>query len=194
MFKKALLIAVTAACGIASASTSYVSVSGQFSSTDVANSLVAPNGTFSLLFAVDNNPTPTSGSVSSLGFDLPVQSFSYELNGAGIAATPDEIRFNTGANGGLFDVIFGTGLNASEFDFQGDQLFGGTTSAPTFSNGTFGLTSWTYSDPSNFDVESPASATVSVTATPEPSSAWLLLSGLAAVFAGVAFRKSQFAR
>lgn len=193
MFKKALLIAATAACGIASASTSYVSVSGQFSGSDVANSLVAPNGTFSLSFAVDNNPAPTSGSVTSLGFDLPGLAFSYELNGNNVPVTPSEIRFNTGANGGLFDVTFDTGLNASEFDFQGDQIFGGTTSAPTFANGTFALTGWTYSDPSNFDVQTPASASVSVTATPEPSSILLILSGLAATFIGAATRKSKAA-
>jgi hypothetical protein len=193
MFKKALLIAATAACGIASASTSYVSVSGQFSGSDVANSLVAPNGTFSLSFAVDDNPVPTSGSVTSLGFDLPGLAFSYELNGNNVPVTPSEIRFNTGTNGGLFDVTFGTALNASEFDFQGDQLFGGTTSAPTFANGTFALTGWTYSDPSNFDVQTPASASVSVTATPEPSSILLILSGLAATFIGVARRKSKAA-
>jgi hypothetical protein len=193
MFKKALLIAATAACGIASASTSYVSVSGQFSGSDVANSLVAPNGTFSLSFAVDNNPAPTSGSVTSLGFDLPGLAFSYELNGNNVPVTPSEIRFNTGANGGLFDVTFDTGLNASEFDFQGDQIFGGTTSAPTFANGTFALTGLTYSDPSNFDVQTPASASVSVTATPEPSSILLILSGLAATFIGAATRKSKAA-
>jgi hypothetical protein len=193
MFKKALLIAATAACGIASASTSYVSVSGQFSGSDVANSLVAPNGTFSLSFAVDNNPAPTSGSVSSLGFDLPELAFSYELNGNNVPVTPSEIRFNTSANGGLFDITIGSGLNASEFDFQGDQLFGGTTSAPTFANGTFALTGFTYSDPSNFDAQTPASASVSVTATPEPSSILLTLSGLAAAFIGVARRKSKAA-
>jgi PEP-CTERM motif len=193
MFKKALLVAATAACGIASASTSYISVSGQFSGSDVANSLVAPNGTFSLIFAVDNNPVPTSGSVTSLGFDLPGLAFSYELNGNSVPVTPSEIRFNTGANGGLFDVTVGSGLNASEFDFQGDQLFGGTTSAPTFANGTFAPTGWTYSDPSNFDAQTPTSASVSVTATPEPSSILLILSGLAATFIGVARRKSKAA-
>ena len=150
MFKKALLIAATAACGIASASTSYISVSGQFSGSDVSNSLVAPNGTFSLSFAVDDNPVPTSGSVTALGFDLPQLAFSYELNGNNVPVTPSEIRFNTGANGGLFDVTIGSGLNASEFDFQGDQLFGGTTSAPTFANGTFALSGFSYSDPSTF--------------------------------------------
>jgi hypothetical protein len=193
MFKKALLIAATAACGIASASTSYVSVSGQFSGSDVANSLVAPNGTFSLSFAVDDNPVPTGGSVTTLSFDLPELAFSYELNGNNVPVTPSEIRFNTGANGGLFDVTIGSGLNASEFDFQDDQLFGGTTSAPTFANGTFALTGFTYSDSSNFDVQTPASASVSVTATPEPSSILLILSGLAATFTGVARRKSKAA-
>jgi hypothetical protein len=93
----------------------------------------------------------------------------------------------------LFDVTIGNGLNASEFDFQGDQLFAGTTSAPTLANGTFALTGWTYSDPSNFDVQTPASASVSVTATPEPSSILLMLSGLAAAFMGVAARKSRTA-
>jgi hypothetical protein len=192
MFKKFLLIAATAACGIASASASYVSVSGQFSGSDTANSLVAPDGKFSLTFTVDNSPMPVSGSVTSLGFDLPVAGFSYSLNGTNVPVTPSEIRFNTGANGGLFDVTFGSGLNASEFDFEGAQLFGGTTSAPTFANGNFTFTGLTYSDPSNFDAQT-LSATASVTATPEPSSIWLMLSGIATAFAGAAVRKSKFA-
>jgi len=193
MFKKLLLIAVSAACGIASASSSYVSVSGQFSGSDVANSLVAPNGTFALTFVVDNSPTPTSGSVTSLGFEAPLSAFSYELNGNIVPVTPSEVRFNTGANGGPFDVTFGSGLTASEFDFEGDQLFSGTTGAPMFANGNYALTSWTYSDPTNFDSQSPAGATVAVTATPEPSSILLMLSGLTA-FGAAAFRKSAWAR
>jgi hypothetical protein len=149
---------------------------------------------FSLTFAVDDNPTPTSGSVTSLGFDLPVTGFSYELNGSNVSVTPSEVRFNSGANGGLFDVTFGTGLSSSELSFEGDQLFGGTTSAPTFANGTFMLTDWTYSDPSNFDVQTPTSATVSVTATPEPSSILLVLSGFATALFGAVGRKSKLAR
>jgi hypothetical protein len=99
------------------------------------------------------------------------------LNGAPVNVTPTEIRFNTLANGGPFDVTFGTGLNAAEFDFQGAQLFSGTTTAPTFSANSFPVSSWTFSDPSNFDRETPTSLSVQATATPEPSSVLLSACG-----------------
>ncbi len=178
--KKVLLLISMLACTLASASSLYVSASGQFSSSDVASQLVAPNAKFLLTFVVDTNPTPLPGSVTSLGFDVPVQAFSYALNGSSVSALPSEIRFNTLANGGLFDVTFGSGFNAPEFSFQGAQAFSGLTSSPAFSSGTYSLSGWTYSDASNYD--SQTAGAVSLAPTPEPRSVLLILCGLAAVF------------
>jgi hypothetical protein len=87
---------------------------------------------------------------------------------ARFAASPTEIRFNTSANGGLFDVIFGSGLTATEFSFEGPQAFSGSTAAPVFSSGPLSISSWTYSDPRNFGSQTPASLGVSLSPTPEP--------------------------
>jgi hypothetical protein len=178
MVKALLLSAIAVAtCGVASSSSLYVSTSGVFSSSDTADALVSPNKQFTLQFVVDSNPTPLNGTVTSLGFDVPIIGFSYSLNGILIAATPSEIRFSTLANGGLFDVIFGSGLNAAEFSFAGGQMFSGSTSTPVLSVNTYSISSWTYSDPLNYDIQTPASLSVAVTATPEPSCLLLFLCG-----------------
>jgi hypothetical protein len=190
MMKKPLLLLVIsmAACGMASADVLDVSVSGQFSSADIAGPLVAPNGLFSLTFGVDSNPTPLPGTVTSLSFDVPVEDFSYVLNNSPVNVTPSEITFSTLANGGLFAVNFGSGFTESSFVFEGDQAFSGTTAAPTFAQGNFAISDWTYSDANgNFDMESPVSGTVAV--TPEPSTTFLVCCCLAAV-TGWKFRKT----
>lgn len=79
---------------------------------------------------------PTRIDFGSLGFDVPVSGFLYSVYGSTVAAVPSEIRFNTLANGGLFDVTNGSGLNAAEFSFEGAQAFSGSTSVPTFSAAT----------------------------------------------------------
>jgi hypothetical protein len=185
-----LLATAIAACGIASADVLLsVSVSGQFSGSDVADSsLVAPNGKFSLNFYVDSNPTPLAGTVTSLSFDVPVDGFSYKLNNVLVNVTPSEITFNTLANGGLFDVTFGSGLSASEFVFEGAQAFSGTTAAPVFTKGQFAMTSWTFSDPANYDFQTPVGAAANVAPVPEPSTILLLSSSLA-VLISRKFRK-----
>lgn len=183
-----LLILSIATCGIGSAGPLlFVSGSGHFSSTDVADSLVAPNGVFSLRFAVDSNPTPVALSVTVNSFDVPVEDFSYELNNVPVSVVPSEITFDTLADGGLFSVTIGSGFTAEEFIFQGDQAFGGTTAAPTFAVGQFHVASVTYEDQANFD--SPAAiGNASISPAPEPSTLLLISCGLAAVM-GRKFRK-----
>ena len=173
------LAAAIAACGISSASTLIVSATGQFSGSDVADSpLVTPNGVFSLSFVVDSNPTPLSGSVTSFGFDVPVEDFSYQLNHVAINLSPSEITFFTLADGGLFSATLGSGLSSLNFQFEGAQAFSGTTAAPAFATGNYSITGWTYSDPSNFDSETPLATSASIAAAPEPSTIFPILGGL----------------
>ena len=188
-----LLSILLAACAMADATSFYVSETGTFAGSDTAGALVAPNGTFKMTFVVPSNPVPIGGTVTSLGFDVPVFAFSYFLNGVQLSVVPSEIRFNGASNGGLFDITFGTGLTADEFSFQGAQAYTGTTTAPVFSTGNLSLASWTYSDPANYDAETPANASVSVSATPEPSSAALSLSVLLIVTAFAVCRKALLA-
>jgi hypothetical protein len=189
MMRKPLLLLILsiAACGMASAATLLISASGQFSNTDVADPLVAPNGIFSLRFAIDSNPTPLALSVTGTSFDVPVADFSYELNNVPVSVVPSEITFFTLSDGGLFGVTLGSGFAADEFSFQGDQVFGGTTAAPTFAVGHFNVSGVTYSDPANFD--SPAAiGSVAVSPSPEPSTLLLISCGLA-VMIGPRLRK-----
>ena len=178
-----LLLISIAVCGIASASTLEVSVSGDFSNSDVAGPLVGPGEPFTMSFDVESPTTPLGGTVTSLSFDVPIEDFTYTLDGTPLSVTPSEITFDTLANGGLFNVTFGTGLSAEEFSFEGDQAFSGTTSAPTFSAGSYNVSSWTYSDPNNFDIETPTALDAKFTQVPEPSSLVVILGGFLALIA-----------
>ena len=183
-----LFIGFIAACGIANAGTLlFVSASGQFSSTGAADSLVAPNGIFSLSFAVDSNPTPLAQSVTLNSFDVPVEAFSYELNNVPVSVTPSEITFFTLADGGLFNVTIGSGFTAEDFSFEGDQAFSGTTAAPAFSIGQYNIAGVIYFDPANFDSPTPI-GDASINPTPEPSTVLLVSCGLA-VLMGRKFRR-----
>ncbi len=184
---------LTTVCGIASCSTLVLSVSGQFSSTDVAGPLVAPNGQFNFEFSFDSNPTPVTGTITSTGFDLPLADFNYTLNNSRVNANPSEIRFNTAGNGGLFDVTFGSGFSAASFDFQGIQAYSGTTASPVFTNGNYSVSSWTYSDPANFDSQTPTALAATIANAPEPSSITLAFAGIS-LFAMAGIRKLKGAK
>lgn len=160
-----------------SATPLYVSVSGRFSTTDVSGPLVSPDGAFSIRFVVDSNPTPITGTVTTLGFNPPTSDFHYTLDGAETVISPSEIRFNTLENGGLFDVTFGSGITASQFSFAGVQAFSGAPATPAFTPGQYGVSSWTFSDPANFDAQDLTGASVAMTPTPEPSSLAIVAAG-----------------
>jgi sugar lactone lactonase YvrE len=184
MVKNALFIAVLAivASQTTTAATLVVSASRQLSSSVIADAYAAPGGFFKLTFSVDSNAIPLNGTVTSLGFDVPSQAFSYTLNGNLLNVTPSEIRFNTTSNGGLFDITIGSGLNGSDFDFQGVQAFSGTTAAPSFSTGTYAISSWTYSDAANYDLHTGVSAAATISPAPEPSTVVLFSAALLFVF------------
>jgi hypothetical protein len=187
MLKRILLFSMATA-GMACASTVGISASGQFASSDIPNQFVSPNGHFSLAFTFDSAFTPAA--VTSVGFDVPVVSVTYTLNGTASTITPSEVRFNTAANGGLFDITFGSGLTAAQFDFQGAQAFTGTTSTPVFAPGSFSVSGWTFSDPQNFDPQSPTMQAATIVLTPEPVTAGSLLAGLA-IMTAAGLRKSR---
>lgn len=193
-FSLPFLLAAVAATS-AGAAPILLSVSGQFSNSDVAVSpLVVPNGTFSLSFVFDSDPLPSN--VTSGGFDVPFWAFGYELNNVAVNVAPSFIRFWSAGSGGLFSVFFGpesgfiNGIPIPIFEFTGPQLFTGTTSVPQFDLGTLQTTSWTYSDVQNFDSQA-TSLTVAVTPTPEPSSLLLGGAGLGAALIGAMRRSAK---
>lgn len=194
MSKSLLLLSLfLAVCGIATANPFYVSAAGRFSGSDAVGPLISPNGQFALSFVVDSNPTPIVGSVTNLGFDVPVLAFSYTLNGSAISVNPSEIRFNTLANGGLFDITFGSDFGAPAFSFQGTQAFSGSTAVPVFSIGSYPISSWTYSDSRNFDAQTPTGLAASINSVPEPSSIFLMACGSVSLLA-VSARKFGWVR
>ena len=182
------------ACGFAAASSLNVSVTGQFSSSVTASQLASPNGTFSVSFDVAGNPTATNTDL--LGFDSSFAGFSYQLNGANVAATPESIRFATASNLGLFTLFFGpesgfdsNGVAIPELSFAGAQIFSGSTTSPTIVPGSYAVASWNYSDAANFDQHSTSSSVVLVvTAVPEPSNLGMTLA-VAGLFALILRRR-----
>jgi hypothetical protein len=167
-----------AACGVCSAGSLLVTGTGTFSSTDVADTFVTPNDEFSLQFLVPSLPTITGSNSTTLSFDVPVDDFTYELNGVTDSVPqPTEITFYTADDGGGIEVDFGPN---TEFLFGDSQIFSGTTAAPMFSPGTFDGQSFLFLDDNNVDSNP---ATITLTPSPEPSSFALLLAGIVGVFA-----------
>jgi hypothetical protein len=183
-----LFLSLLALCRLMPGGPLSVSVSGHFSASDLAGPLVRPNSEFTLSFGVDSNPAPLPDSVTTLGFDVPIYGFSYLLDGTPVTSLPSEIRFNTLANGGLFDITFGSGLSAAMFSFEGPQAFTGTVSSPVVLTGNYTLISWTFSDPANFDSQSPLNSAASIAPAPEPSSLMLIASASLLAFIGLARR------
>ena len=155
-----------------------------------ASSIVAPRLECFLAADVNSSPTPLAGSVTSLGFDVPVAGFSAPDQCVQSCIFETSEIADTLANGGLFDLTIGSGLSADQFIFEGSQMFGGTTAAPTFAMGNYSLSGWTYSDPSNFDAKSPSGAFATVVPAPEPSS--LGLFAVAASLAALAAFRRKF--
>jgi hypothetical protein len=183
------LVVLTTLCGSAHAGPVVdFSVSGVFSSSDTPNlPIEQPGKTFTIAFAIPTNPTPLAGSVTSLEFDI-APGGVYTLNGAPVSITPSEITFYTTADGGGANVTFGTGFTAESFSFSGTQLFTGTTAAPVFAPGVFSVSSFLYSDASNFDTGATTSA-ITLSPAPEPSTYLLFSAGILSIF-GLGFRKS----
>ena len=183
-------------CGIARADTLNVSVSGTFGAGVTTDAIAAPAESWALGFDVDMHPAPANPDV--LGFDAPFSNFTYTLNGAAVAVTPEEVRFETTGDLGLFTVYFGpesgfvNGSPIPIFSFEGAQAFSDVTTAPTILAGIYPVTDVLYTDASNFDDEGAGGvvtiSTSTVTGVPEPSTVGLLGSAMIAVFARFGFR------
>jgi len=192
------LVALVTACGVmGSASTLDVSASGVFSSSDTPDlPFLEPSDPFSISFDIASNAVPIGGTVTANSFDVAISNVSYALNGSPVsltsAETPTEVEFDTLANGGLFTIIFGSGLDALEFSLQGAQAFSGTTSSPSFAPGSFTVSSGTFSDALNFDALAPQNLRASMSAVPEPSTVVPLV--VLAALAGITSRKLRRAQ
>jgi hypothetical protein len=162
------------------------SATGTFGPGTGSAPLAGPDGSFSISFSVDQNPTPDyfDATVGDFAvFSVPI-SYSFLCNACTTATTFDglanDVDFANAALGGLFVVEFVTGGHDYYFEFLGDQLFSGPVDHPTLlpamgdlqTSGRFGL-----DDNALVDLGNP---TVAV-ATPEPSTLALLLAALASL-------------
>jgi len=172
-------------------------VTGTFSSSVGSAPLSGPNGTYSMSFALPQNPTPDFSDSTAGDFtiiNVPI-SYSFQCDGCSAAAPFNgaalDVNFAGPSLGGLFLVEFLTGGHDYYFQFTGDALFSGPVDQPTLlpsgpftltNAGLFGLDSNEFVDLGN--------ATVQGVATPEPSTLALMLAAIA-TFGVLKFARAQ---
>jgi hypothetical protein len=160
---------VLATANQASAAFYEFSGSGTWQSSALNTAYSAPNQSYTFSFDL---PNPTSGNPDTEAFN-----FQYTLNGIAVSATLLSVEFFSDAVGGGFNLNLGSGGPLQFFN-----VLGGST--PDFTSGiTAGsfLTNIVIADNTNGD--SVGSASVVITAVPEPSTWAMMLLG----FFGVGF-------
>jgi hypothetical protein len=180
----------------ASADSFYlVSETGTFAANAPTTTESAPNATFSYSFLIDSTPAinfVTNFTGADCGFDAPISDFKYTLNGAPVALTFPDVEFFGSSFGG------GAGITPSApepttptstfaadnfflYTQTNEQFYSGTFENPTIIPGIYQL------DPNQSIFETDYMGTnataisgdIEITATPEPSSLVLLITGLA---------------
>lgn len=176
-------------------------VTGTFSSSVGSAPLSGPNGTYSMSFALPQNPTPdfsdnTAGDFTIL--NVPI-SYSFQCDGCSSATSFNglalDVNFAGPSGGGMFLVEFMTGVDDYYFQFTGDTLFSGPVDHPTLlPGGPFTLTNagiFGFGDSEFVDLGSATvEGVVQGVATPEPSTLALMLAALA-TFGVLAFVRAQ---
>jgi len=172
-------------------------VTGTFSSSVGSAPLSGPDGTYSMSFALPQNPTPdfadsTAGDFAI--FNVPI-SYSFQCDGCSATTSFNgpalDVDFAGPSLGGMFVVEFLTGGHDYYFQFAGDTLFSGPVDQPTLlPGGPFTLTNAGLFGLDDNDFVDLGSATVEGVATPEPSTLALMLAALA-TFGVLAFVRAQ---
>jgi uncharacterized protein YaiE (UPF0345 family) len=161
----------------ASADTLQVTESGTFASNTPTTTESKANENFS--FSFDVSSTPTVISHGQYDFVTSFSNFTYTLNGKTVAVTPTSLTWNAAQDGGLFDIDF----NGVEFELSGSQLYTGSVTKPTIDTGTYNLASGSLfvdgCDPVKLSGNVVITDPSKTSATPEPSSLFLLGTGLA---------------
>ncbi len=143
--------------------------SGTWQSSALTTTYSAPNESYTFLFDL---PNPTSGNPDTQGYN-----FHYTLNGNPVSSTLLSVEFFPDSVGGGFNLNLGSGGPLQFFN-----VLGGST--PDFTSGIQAgafLTNIAIAD--NVNGDSIGSASVVVTAVPEPSTWAMMLLG----FFGVGF-------
>ena len=125
-------------------------------------------GTFAATWSLDSAPMPATGDYVT-GDSFVLRDVMGTLADGSTASFT--LQFYNGSNGGL-SIELTSNASGSIFDSSSAQLYGGSEAMPTFSLGTFSLTS----DGASYTL------TISdVAPVPEPASYAMLLSGLGAL-------------
>lgn len=164
-------------------------VTGAFGPDANAAPLSGPLGTYSMSFAIAENPTPAFFDTNPGDFavsNVPV-SYSFQCNGCSQATpfigTAEDVDFATSALGGLFLVEILADGHDYYWEFWGPQVFTGSVDQPTLlPGGPFVVSDGRFELDGN-DFVGVGSATIEATriATPEPSTLALLLSAFASL-------------
>lgn len=188
--------AIVAALALGSASASAdtilkVSESGVWASDAPTTIESAPNESWSFSFNISPNPTPTSVDPGN-GFDTDVFNFQYTLDGAPVATLP-QISWGNISAGGLIGLSFADGF----FQIDGAQAYTGSESDPTIIPGIYPLSSDSeFIEFGNDYGTTPLTGdlTIADVTTPEPSSFFLLGTGLLAVCGDLTRRRLRRSR
>jgi hypothetical protein len=163
----------------ASADTLTVSESGVWDATAPTTTWSAPNESWSFSFLISSTPAVSNVTQNAFGayFDGAYSNFTYTLNGSPVSTAPTEITWFSTGYGGLFNVNFA----GASFEPEGDQAYTGPESGPTIVAGTYdlGLYSGVFLGETLLPLTGDAViADQSASPTPEPSSFFLLGTGL----------------
>ena len=166
-------------------SVSYT-VNGTFGSGTPSAPLAGPDGSFSISFSIDQNPTPDffdTGAGDFGIFGVPL-TYSFLCSGCStpttLNTTENDVDFAVAAAGGMFVLEFLADGHFYFFDLRGDQLFSGPVDHPTMLpvNGELQATGRFQFDESDFVDLGTAKVTV---VTSEPSTLLLMLAALASL-------------
>jgi hypothetical protein len=182
----AALIAIFAAVTPAATASTLliVSATGTYDQFTPSSFFTAPNGTWSLSFVTESNP-PLSNASPGAFFSPVFSSFTYSLNGASLAITPDDISFwNVPGNQPFIlslSVCWNSlcaGGTSDGIAFDTNQLYTGSELSPTIVPGVYHTSEFFIVHGSSY---TEPNTTLTIAATPEPSVLLLTAVGLFAL-------------
>jgi hypothetical protein len=169
----------------ASAGTLTVTENGVWGAGVPTTAWSSPDESWSYSFQISSTPTVSNVTETPYGafFDVAYSDFTYTLNGAVVSAALPEITWYSAGYGGLFNLNWPDFVPS--FEPEGDQAYTGSENDPTIVPGTYDLGFYSGVFLNGSDDE-PVLETLTgdvvieatPTPTPEPSSFFLLGTGL----------------
>jgi hypothetical protein len=173
--------------GSLSASNITIGAGGTFTAATGTSTFSAPDETWSFSFAVDPQPAVSNASPDNY-FDVAFTDFNYSLNNSPVTITPVDIRFFSASQFGGFNICFITACSffddpANGLEFEGPQMYQGSTSTPTMLVGDF-TAAFVDEFADSIEYNQPSHQAIMATATPEPSVIWPCVTAFLLALAG----------